>query len=139
MEVQFFSWVVLMDIRTVTRQLVYGVLNTINSTINGLFSHAYRVTKTPSQEQPIVVEVVRRGHISHVEGLNLAVTRGNVLSLVVHVRCTTSADENQAVHVIWDEQRPRGMIRVGHARHQRPRTRGNAGVLRVVIPLEQRL
>lgn len=50
MEVEFFSWIVLMYILAVTFQVVYTVLNAENTTSIGIFSNSNRVAKSPTED-----------------------------------------------------------------------------------------
>ena len=78
-EVHLLPWVVLVDVDTVTHDVVGGILDRVEPAGFGMFRDSDGVAKAPAKAESVGVELIPvGGHGAKVEGLDLAVSSADV-------------------------------------------------------------
>ena len=96
MEIHFFAWVIIVDVLTITRDIVSAVFDAEDASGLRVFSNPNRVAKAPAEKCPTTAEVVGLSNVKYVESLDLAVPRVDLFRKYINVGSASSANKEQS-------------------------------------------
>ena len=92
MEVHLFPRIILMDVLTITRDIVSTVLNAEDAPSFWMLCDTNRIAKTPTEKLSTITEVVGLCDVGDVEGLDLTVPRVYLFCKQIDISIASSAD-----------------------------------------------
>jgi hypothetical protein len=115
-KVEFLTGVVLMNVLAETGDLVNGVLNRPDTTVNRVLGDADRVTQTPTNDVTVSVVdgLIVLTHVTDVEAADLSMAGLELLSISIVVRVGATGNQKGSWRTARKEQGASGVVGVGH-------------------------